>query len=106
MTPEGKVKEKIRQYLKARGDCYSFTPIGSAFGKAGVPDRVVCWQGKFVGIEVKAPGKLNTQTPLQKKAQKEIEAAGGVYLLVDSVEAVKAWFGDDSLMDYIENRTW
>ena len=39
MTPEGKIKIKIREYLKARGDNYSFTPIGSAFGKAGLPDR-------------------------------------------------------------------
>ena len=92
MTPEGKVKVKIREYLKARGDNYSFTPIGSAFGKAGVPDRIVCWRGQFIGIEVKAPGKLKTQTAIQKKAQQEIEKAGGVYLLVDSVEMVKEWF--------------
>ncbi len=92
MTPEGKVKVKIREYLKARGDNYSFTPIGSGYGKAGVPDRIVCWRGQFVGIEVKAPGKLKTQTALQGQAQENIEKAGGVYLLVDSVDGVKAWF--------------
>ncbi|MCE5387967.1 MAG: VRR-NUC domain-containing protein [Acidithiobacillus sp.] len=92
MTPEGKVKVKIREYLKARGDNYSFTPIGSGYGTAGVPDRIVCWRGQFIGIEVKAPGKLKTQTPIQKKAQQEIEKTGGVYLLVDSVETVKEWF--------------
>ena len=99
MTPEGKVKVKIREYLKARGDNYSFTPIGSAFGKAGVPDRIVCWRGRFVGIEVKAPGKIRAQTPIQKKAQQEIEKAGGVYLLVDSVETVKEWFEGDVELD-------
>lgn len=89
MTPEAKVKNKIKEYLKTIPDLYYFTPIGSVYGKSGAPDIVVCYHGKFIGIEVKAPGKLGTQTKLQKQAQEKIEQAGGVYLLVDNVEQVK-----------------
>lgn len=91
MTPEGKVKKKIRDYLKEVG-CYYFTPIGSVYGKSGVPDYVVCYEGMFIGIEAKAPGKLDTQTPLQKVAQEKIEKSEGIYMLVDSVDPVKSLF--------------
>lgn len=93
MTPEGKVKAKIVAYLKelnaARGGLYWFSPIGSVYGKSGVPDIIICDNGRFLGIEVKAPGKLNNTTALQDKAHRDIRAAGGVVLLVDDVEQVK-----------------
>ena len=92
MTPEGKVKAKVAKFLKTVPDCYSFTPVGSMYGRAGVPDIIVCHEGRFVGIEVKAPGKLSGQTALQKYAQTQIEQAGGVYLLVDDVLPVVAFF--------------
>lgn len=91
-TPEGKVKAKITAYLKKLPHLYYFTPIGSQFGRSGVPDIVICHRAHFVSIEVKAPGKLGTQTKLQRLAQREIERSGGVYLLVDRVEDVIAFF--------------
>ena len=91
MTPEAKVKKKIKEYLDTL-PLYYFTPIGSVYGKSGVPDVIICYDGRFIGIEVKAPGRLNTQTALQKKSQLSIEAAGGVYLLVDDVKMVRSYF--------------
>ncbi len=97
MTPEGKVKAKIVAYLKdmrvAGMEVYWFSPIGSVYGKSGVPDIIVCFEGKFIGIEVKAPGKLKNTTALQDKAHKDIRAAGGGVLLVDDVTPVKEFFG-------------
>ena len=91
MTPEGKVKKKITDWLKTLG-CYFFTPIGSMYGRSGVPDIIVCMEGRFIGIEVKAPGRKGTQTPLQKVAEEKIVRAGGQYFLVDSLEELKERF--------------
>lgn len=59
-----------------------------AFSKNGVPDIILIVDGKFVGLEVKAPkGK-------QSESQKDFEAgckqAGGCYYIVTSIEDVKA----------------
>lgn len=95
MTPEGKVKAKIVARLKtfrAEGvPIFWFSPIGSVYGKSGVPDIVVCIKGRFVGIEVKAPGKINNTTPLQDAAHAAIRAAGGGCIVVDNAEAVASF---------------
>lgn len=60
---------------------------------AGTPDIIgyIIWgknAGKFLGIEVKEPGKL--QKPKQIEFQCELTSAGGFYFLVHSKdEAVK-----------------
>lgn len=54
----------------------------------GMPDILCCYKGQYVGIEVKSPS--GSQTWKQKQAQREIEAAGGMYLLVRSVDEVAA----------------
>jgi hypothetical protein len=81
MTPEGKVKEKIKKILKARGAYYAM-PMGTGFGNAGVPDFLCCIPpyGGFLAIEAKA-GKGVT-TALQNKNLAEIEAAGGMALVI------------------------
>ena len=75
MTPEGKVKKKVANYLKSIG-AYYFYPATGGYGKSGVPDIVGCYKGRFFGIEVKA-GK-NTPTELQKLQLKLIADAGGI----------------------------
>ena len=43
----------------------------------GVPDLVLCWEGRFIGLELKAPkGRI---TPEQEAAGRAITAAGGLY---------------------------
>ena len=79
-TPEAAVKKKIRQILDSAGAYYAM-PVGSAYGKSGVPDFLVCYRGKFIGIEAKA-GK-NTTTALQDRELATIVQAGGVALIVN-----------------------
>ena len=55
MTPEGKVKAKVKAVLDKRG-VYYFMPRGTAFGRAGVPDIICCINGRFLAIECKANG--------------------------------------------------
>lgn len=78
-TPEAKVKAKIKTILKAHGTYYAM-PIGTGLGNSGVPDFLVCHNGKFLGIEAKA-GKGKT-TALQEKNLRDIDRAGGLTLVI------------------------
>ena len=80
MTPEGKVKAKIKKILTGMGAYYAM-PMGTGFGNSGTPDFLVCYEGYFFGIEAKANG--GKPTALQLKNMSEIRDAGGVALVVD-----------------------
>jgi VRR-NUC domain len=56
------------------------------FGTLGSPDIVCVITGQYVGIEVKAPkGKLRDS---QMEFQKNLETAGGRYILAYSLDDV------------------
>jgi hypothetical protein len=54
------------------------------FGFPGAPDVVVVHRGRYIGVEVKAQN--NDQSQAQRNFQSGLEAAGGKYLLVHSIE--------------------
>ncbi len=91
MTPEAKVKKKVVAVLKQH-DAYFFYPVTGGYGRSGVPDIIACYNGCFIGIECKAG--TNKPTPLQEKNLKDIQAAGGVALVIneDNIDLVKALF--------------
>lgn len=81
MTPEGKVKEKIKKWLDLNmPGHWRVMPRGGPFGKAGCPDILICWQGIFIAIEVKSDE--GDATALQIMNLKKILSAGGVAALV------------------------
>lgn len=80
MTPEGKVKARVKSILNNLGAWYAM-PLGTAFGKRGVPDFLVCHKGKFFSIETKA-GRGKT-TALQEYEMAHIRDAGGVTLIIN-----------------------
>lgn len=100
-TPEGRVKTKVRDSLKA-AQAWSFAPISMGpLGRHGIPDIIACVPvtvteemvgktlGVFVAVETKAPGKLKNTTPNQRKELKQIAEAHGVALVTDEAETVK-----------------
>ena len=81
LTPEGKVKRKVVEVLK-KHEVWYFFPANNGFGKSGIPDIIAIVDGHFVGIEVKsATGK---PTELQKICGRQIEEAGGTWLMVSN----------------------
>ena len=80
MTPEGKVKAKIKKVLKDN-DIYYVMPATGGYGNSGAPDFLICLNGKFVGFETKANG--NKPTALQEKHLSAIRSQGGFTLVVD-----------------------
>jgi hypothetical protein len=87
-TPETRVKNKIRDYLKSLG-CWYYFVMNNGMGRHGCPDILVCHNGRLFAIEVKAPGKLKNTTPNQDREIAWINASGGVAVVVDNVDAVK-----------------
>lgn len=83
---EGVVQKEILHYLKSES-IYTVKTMRSNMN--GVPDILCCVDGKFLAIEVKAEGKVNTATALQQKHQRDIIATGGEAIITDSLEEVK-----------------
>lgn len=91
MTPEGKVKDEIDDYLKSLGtDCWYFKPMNMGYGKNGIPDYITCYRGFFLAPEAKRK-KGGKSEAWQERQQAEIRAAGGVSSRVTSVDEVKEW---------------
>jgi len=59
-------------------------------GKPGTPDISVCFKSKYWGLEIKT--KTGRQSSSQKKAEAEILAAGGQYLIIRSLDDIKRVF--------------
>lgn len=80
MTPEGKVKDKVKKVLKEL-KAYYVMPATGGYGASGAPDFIVCYDSMFYGIECKANG--NQPTALQLKHLSEIRDAGGKSFVID-----------------------
>lgn len=80
MTPEKKVKEKVKALCKQYGAYYTL-PMGTGYGSAGVPDFLICSSGQFIAVETKADA-TKKPTALQEKNLANIRAAGGVALVI------------------------
>jgi hypothetical protein len=78
-TPEGKVKAGIKKVLKAR-NIWFYMPVQNGMGVTGIPDFVCCWEGRFLGIEAKAPNGQATAN--QERIGKEILDHGGEWLVI------------------------
>ena len=93
---ENEIQKAILEYLNYIGKIYFFragsgairTENGNYFksGKVGCPDIVVCYKGKFIGLEVKT--EKGKQSDYQKVAEQEIKRAGGKYFMVRSINDV------------------
>lgn len=89
MTPEGKVKKEIKQYLDSIG-AYYFMPVQMGYGAKTV-DFLVCVNGAFVAIEAKRPGK--DATAFQKQTIAQVENAGGIAFVATSASQVEQRIG-------------
>ncbi len=86
MKPEAKVKKEIKAWLDSLG-AYWFMPVQTGMGINGTPDFLCCIQGRFLGIETKAPGKK--PNPWQDREIARIRKAGGIAFWATSVEDAK-----------------
>ena len=74
MTPEAKIKAKVKKLL-AEHNAYYFMPVQTGYG-AQTLDFLVCAYGLFIGIETKVPGRKPTAN--QQRVVEAIQGAGGI----------------------------
>lgn len=80
MAAEKNFEEKVKKYLKEQGCWFIKYWGGGGYTKSGVPDLLVCCEGWFIGIELKAPNGRPSE--LQKFNLNQIEASGGIGLIL------------------------
>lgn len=77
---ESKFKSKVINFLKSKG-CYVIKYWGGGkFTKAGIPDLLVCCNGIFLGIELKAA--KGRPSKLQLYNLEKIKESGGYGILL------------------------
>lgn len=84
MTPEGKVKARVKAVLKKFGAYYHMV-VQNGMGAPSL-DFVGCHVGRFFSVETKAGNK--DMTDRQKQTASEMRKAGGKVFLVNDVEGL------------------
>ena len=90
---EQQIQKKITTFLEKQG-CYVVKVISAT--KAGVPDILGCFNGKFFGIEVKKPTTKTNTSKLQEYNLMKIQEAAGYSCVAWDVEQA------EDLLDLIE----
>src|SRR5882672_1399890 len=93
MTPEGRVKKKVRRYLDTVGpNLWYFMPVPMLY-QVRTLDYIGCYRGNFFAIETKAPGE--SPTNYQLLTIDKMLSAGAHVVVIDGDEAIarlKQWF--------------
>ena len=89
MTPEGRVKAKLKWWLKAAP--WSFWPVQTGYGAATVDCfTAVAGRGQLVAIECKREG-VTKPTPRQSLEMQKIRRAGGLTFVVTMKDGELVW---------------
>ena len=75
MAQEKNFENRLKKFLEDEG-CWFVKFFANAFTKTGIPDILVCCNGYFIGVEVKAPN--GKPSALQKRNIKKIYESGGI----------------------------
>jgi len=80
------LKTKVMKALKRKfgRDIFFFKVHGSEYMMNGLPDIICCYLGAFVGLELKDGTKK--PTPVQILRKNQITRAGGISVIIYSVE--------------------
>lgn len=87
--PETKIVKKCMALLDKKFPGFYFKTHGGPYQKAGLPDIIGVYKGRFIGIEIKCPSKEDTLTDLQKKVLDKIKRAGGVAFMATSPQQIE-----------------
>lgn len=88
MTPEGKIKEKIRMVLETyreRGILYYYMPVPVGYGRSTL-DYLGFICGYGFAIEAKAEGKKPSER--QKATIEDIEKSGAAVFVIDGIASL------------------
>lgn len=88
MQPEARLIKKAKALIVQKGGRPFKIHGGDPMQETGIPDLLVCYKGRFVGLEGKTPrGRL---APKQRAILQEISEAGGYTAVFETLEQVSA----------------
>lgn len=80
MASEKNFENKVKKFLKDEGCWFLKYWAGAAYTKNGIPDLLVCCNGHFLGVELKAPN--GKPSDLQIWNIEQIKKAGGIAMVL------------------------
>lgn len=80
MAAEKNFENRVKAFLKSKGCWFIKYWGGGQFTKAGVPDLLVCCNGHFLAVELKAPN--GKPSALQLHTIEEIKKSGGTAIVL------------------------
>jgi len=86
-VPEAAITRAMIQFLKGNPQTWYMKTHGSEFGRAGVPDLIICHRGDFVAAEIKTTS--NKPTALQEHEMDLINDAGGAAGVVRNIHQLQ-----------------
>lgn len=86
---ETTLRQRIIKRLRAEEGGFWTHVHGNPFTPTGLPDIMGCWNGRFVGFEVKLPENPRGLTDKQKYTLEQISAAGGIAAEIRSFDEAK-----------------
>ena len=106
MAAEKNFENRLKKFLEDEG-CWFVKFFANAYTKRGIPDVLVCCNGYFVAVEVKAPNGKPSE--LQKYNIRKINECGGygVILCPDQFDDFKHMIhclNEDCLVDMLIKR--
>lgn len=91
MAQEKNLETKIKDFLKEK-NIYHFKTKGGIYGTIGLPDLIICINGKFVGLELKSKiGKVSLQ---QYKNGAKITENKGIFAVIDDYDNFLELYND------------
>ena len=79
MAAEKNFEHRVVKFLESQG-CWCIKYFANAYTKSGVPDLLVCCNGRFIGVELKGPNGRPSE--LQKKNTAMINESNGVGIIL------------------------
>lgn len=86
LTPEGVIKNGVKQYLRIKG-WFVFPVVQGALSYPGISDFIALKAGLTIYVECKT--KTGRQSKHQQQFQSDVERSGGIYLLIKDFEELK-----------------
>ena len=87
MAGEKIFETQVRKYLESQG-CWVLKTFSSGIQRSGVPDLLICHNGRFIAMEVKAVGGTFTDE-LQPWNIRKINKSGGIAGVLIPTEGVE-----------------
>jgi hypothetical protein len=97
MAAEKNFENRLKKFLESEG-CWFVKFFANAYTKSGIPDLLVCCNGYFVAVEVKAPNGKPSE--LQKLNIRRINEAHGIGIVLypdqfDDFKEMVKWLNAD-----------